>query len=575
VIRSLRLVALMGVLSLAALGLAPQVAASASGSGTDAPTGPAVTKYSNVVYKNIAPNTLKLDVYVPDGPGPFPALLMVHGVGWSDGTKKDVQTYAQDYAAMGFVTYAPDYRESCDPANPPAGTPPYLCGYVFPTHLEDLRDALIFVRTVAPSHPEWKTNGTWVGVWGSSSGGNLAGNLANGWTACGCAEGTPGFDKPDAVISWSGPMNLQDGGGDPVQPGRLSDYLGCDPFSDPPECPDGLTAKVSPYYNITPDDPPFFQSGGVTDQIAPLATQIQPTQDALLAAGITAQLYRIQGNCHGIKCKPADSGLESNSADWAHSILDRTKPTVHIETGPVHQGKISVATFTFSSAAGVSKKCGLDGAALAACTSPKTYSNVQPGAHTFTVQGTDVTGTGGASTSTWTIVPQAVTVMDFAYNPANPKADMGGWIQWTNTGPSQHTVTDKSGMGFFDSGPMNVGATFRQTFVGAGTYYVISTLDPSMQGSIKVSMTATPPAGPAGASFVIAWAVAPPPAGYVYDVQMKAPGGGFTNWKMGQTGGQTSTTLSTVGTYQFRAHLKNTANGKFSGWSPALSVQVN
>ena len=56
---------------------------------------------------------------------------------------------------------------------------------------------------------------------------------------------------------------------------------------------------------------------------------------------------------------------------------------------------------------------------------------------------------------------------------------------------------------------------------------------------------------------------------------MKAPGGSFANWKMGQTGGQTSTTLTTVGTYQFRAHLKNTANGKFSGWSPALSVQVN
>jgi plastocyanin/dienelactone hydrolase len=570
VLRSLRSASLISVLTLAAVCVAFPTAAPA------APSQTTVTKYSNVTYKTFGTNALKLDVYVPADAASHPALLMIHGVGWSDGTKKDVASYAQDYAALGFTTYAPDYRESCDPANPPAGTPAYLCGFVFPTHLEDLRDAIVFIRQNAPGHPEWKTNASWVGVWGSSSGGNLAGNLATGWTNCGCAEGTPGWDKPDAVISWSGPMNLKDGGGDPVQPGRLTGYLGCDPYSNPPTCPDGLTADVSPFYNITPDDPPMFESGGISDQIAPMATQIAPTQDALLAAGITGQLYQIQGSCHGVKCKRSDPSLESNSADWMHSILDRVGPTVRIESGPVHQGPASVVTFTFSSAGGVSKKCALDGAALTACTSPKTYAGLPPGPHTFTVQGTNGTGTGDASTSVWTLAPLAVTVKDFAYSPPNPKTVTGAWVQWINTGPSQHTVTDKSGMGLFDSGPLGVGATFRQTFLGAGTYYVISTLDPGMQGSIKVPLTATPATGPAGSAFTIVWAAAPPPAGYVYDVQIQAPGStSFSNWMMGQTATKTTTTLSTVGTYQFRAHLKNTGNGKASGWSPTLSVGVS
>jgi plastocyanin len=358
-------------------------------------------------------------------------------------------------------------------------------------------------------------------------------------------------------------------------PGRLEQYLGCDPNAVPPECPDGLDAEASPRYNITPDDPPIFLMDGTKDTITPIDSQVQPTHTALLAAGITARLYAIQSACHGIKCKPIDPALERNSAEWAHALLDDTQPTVHLETGPVSLSPITVGTFTFTVDPGVSAKCGFDGAALTPCTSPVSVSGLTPGQHTLTVQGTNGSGSGTPTDTAWMLTPLAVTAKDFTYTPSGPKTSPGSLVRWTNNGPSQHTVTDKSGMGYFDSGPMAAGATFDVIFLGAGTYNYFSTLDAAMQNSIKIPISAAPSSGPAGSTFEIMWAAAPPPAGYVYDVQIKIPGGsGFTNWMTGQTATETVTTLNTPGTYQFRAHLKNTVAAKSSGWSPTLSVTV-
>ena len=70
-----------------------------------------------------------------------------------------------------------------------------------------------------------------------------------------------------------------------------------------------------------------------------------------------------------------------------------------------------------------------------------------------------------------------MSITDSGYAPQNPTGVIGGIVQWSNQGPSQHTVTDKSGMGFFDSGAMAVGATFMQTLAVTSTCYFLDTLN--------------------------------------------------------------------------------------------------
>lgn len=49
------------------------------------------------------------DLVVPDGPGPHPLVLWVHGGGWYSGSKADVRRYLEQLAARGFVCAAVNY----------------------------------------------------------------------------------------------------------------------------------------------------------------------------------------------------------------------------------------------------------------------------------------------------------------------------------------------------------------------------------------------------------------------------------------------------------------------------------
>jgi hypothetical protein len=72
--------------------------------------------------------------------------------------------------------------------------------------------------------------------------------------------------------------------------------------------------------------------------------------------------------------------------------VDTTAPHTTIHSGPSGTTNEDTVTFTFSSEAGATFECSLDGAPFSACTSPKTYTNLPDGHHTFDVTATDRAG---------------------------------------------------------------------------------------------------------------------------------------------------------------------------------------
>src|SRR6202047_808434 len=75
-------------------------------------------------------------------------------------------------------------------------------------------------------------------------------------------------------------------------------------------------------------------------------------------------------------------------------------------------------------------------------TSPKftlaaTYNYIC-GIHGATMSGSVTVQPGGPSTVT-------VTIVDFAFNPANVTVGVGGQVTWINNGPSQHSVVERGG----------------------------------------------------------------------------------------------------------------------------------
>ncbi len=167
----------------------------------------------------------------------------------------------------------------------------------------------------------------------------------------------------------------------------------------------------------------------------------------------------------------------------------------------------------------------------------------------------------------------------FFFSPKSANVSPGSTALWTNTGSVNHTTTSDTTMPVtWDSGSLNVGATFSFVFTAAGkyTYHCMFHKSLGMVGTISVPMKASPPSGPAGTIFTITVASVNASGTLVYDIQMKVPGGTFKNWMTGLTSKSATFDSSgmATGTYQFRARVRDTVSAKATLFSNAKSIMV-
>jgi streptogramin lyase len=167
-------------------------------------------------------------------------------------------------------------------------------------------------------------------------------------------------------------------------------------------------------------------------------------------------------------------------------------------------------------------------------------------------------------------------VRSFSFTPVTAKlAKQGTTLQWSFYGPVSHTATDSTGMGLFDSGVHSFVTYFSFAFTAAGSYAFHCTIHPTlMNGTVSVPIS-VPKTGTVGTPFTVTWASAGPPSGFVFDAQVKTPGSTtWTTWQTAVTTLSADYTPAVAGTYQFRARLRNAANGKASAYSPPGKVVV-
>ena len=95
-------------------------------------------------------------LFKPQGAGPFPAVIEIHGGAWCNGDLNECQIYAEGFARAGLAVASIDFRHASD-------------GY--PTSLADINYAIRWVKAHAS---ELNTRADMVGAAGQSSGGHLA-----------------------------------------------------------------------------------------------------------------------------------------------------------------------------------------------------------------------------------------------------------------------------------------------------------------------------------------------------------------------------------------------------------------
>lgn len=234
------------------------------------------------------PKPLLADVYVPEGEGPFPAVLVIHGGGWESGDRDQVKSIAKRVASRGFVAINVTYR--------------LVPTAIFPAQLQDVQQAVLWTRANAQRfHIDPKR----IGAFGYSAGAHLAALL--GGIGDKPPLGRPGL-AIQAVVGGGTPTDLTKSAGG----GLVPRFLGGTVEQKPAEYRD-----ASPINHVSAGDPPVFLYHGGGDSLVSI-DHAEDYEKALQAAGVPTELYVLRGRGH------IGAFLTDGSAvDAALDFLDR------------------------------------------------------------------------------------------------------------------------------------------------------------------------------------------------------------------------------------------------------------
>ncbi|TDM09843.1 MAG: alpha/beta hydrolase [Ideonella sp. MAG2] len=278
----------------AALGLAVLVGCGggeATAADPAAPTSPAAQTLSNVAYASTSA-AQKMDIYMPAGAGPFPAVVLIHGGAFKAGDKAMDAANAATLVANGYVAVAINYRLSGEAK--------------FPAAVHDAKAAVRYIRAKAS---EYRINPDKIGVWGASAGGHLSAMLGTtgGDTYL---EGTEGAylgvsSRVQASVDWFGPINfatmvsegLALGFASSYNVDNESAYLGVN-ANDPTN--NELVQQSNPSRYIDAQDPPFWIQVGGADPLIPYTQSLNFYTALKAVLGDAKVSYeKLEGAGHG------------------------------------------------------------------------------------------------------------------------------------------------------------------------------------------------------------------------------------------------------------------------------------
>ncbi|WP_326950561.1 alpha/beta hydrolase fold domain-containing protein [Amycolatopsis sp. NBC_01307] len=206
---------------------------------------------------------LELDLHLPAGPGPHPAIVYLHGGGWRRGSRRTTipASLCPTLAERGFAVAAADYRLSGEAR--------------FPAQLADVRAAITWLRSEVDCAATF--------LWGESAGAHLA-----------LLAALDGGDV-DGVVAWYPPTDLLGLPGDvdgAADVSREAELLGVDPAADPERA-----RAASPLTFAHRNAPPILLMHGDADDLVPPA-QSERLASALRAAGAPVELDLVPGARH-------------------------------------------------------------------------------------------------------------------------------------------------------------------------------------------------------------------------------------------------------------------------------------
>jgi alpha-L-fucosidase 2 len=250
----------------------------------------------DIEYAKPGGASLLLDAFVPEGKGPFPTVILVHGGGWVNGTQRSyVLPLFDPLSKAGFAWFTINYR--------------LAPGSHFPAQAEDVDAATRWVKQHAR---EYKVDVKRIALMGESAGGHLVSYAG--------ARGK-GDTRVAAVVAFYGAHDIL---GRAKKLGEINDNVKkLLNISAPGPEADEKMRVASPVTYVHKGMPPYLLIHGTEDKAVPY------DQSPLMCAkmkevGSRCELFTVEGAPHGIgswEKNPAFQKYKEKMVEWLRQTL--------------------------------------------------------------------------------------------------------------------------------------------------------------------------------------------------------------------------------------------------------------
>lgn len=253
----------------------------------------------NLEYGRAGGESLRLDACLPEGKGPFPAVILVHGGGWSSGDKSaGVDPLFAPFSRAGLAWFSINYR--------------LAPRHRYPAQVEDIETAIRWIKQHAA---EFQVDPERLALLGESAGGHLIAMVV---------MRAKDETRVAVAVPFYAPVDLES---DTERRGGLSLSLRAlfGRTYEVDEQVSKLLRETSPINDVHAGLPPFLLVHGTADMSVPYSQSVR-LQAKLKAAGVVCDLITIDDGVHGMaRWEASDPTYKEKVVNWIAEKL--AKPT--------------------------------------------------------------------------------------------------------------------------------------------------------------------------------------------------------------------------------------------------------
>jgi acetyl esterase/lipase len=256
------------------------------------------TKHKNVAYCGTSSRYQKFDVYTPKWTDKVPAVVYIHGGGWSVGDKanNNITVYGASIVRSGMAVVSLNYRLAPT--------------YKYPIQNRDVACALNYLHAHAA---DFGIDPGRIGLWGDSAGGQLAAMEALDPQSKQARSVKAVVEFYGTADIWAQISHKVNGVAKPDK--RAVAYIGSTKNKV-------VADKASPINANLSGAPPFLLFHGTNDQVVPYAQSVEFVK-RLQAAGVDAELRPVQHANHNFSSlsQPSASVIKTEMVQFFKSKL--------------------------------------------------------------------------------------------------------------------------------------------------------------------------------------------------------------------------------------------------------------